>query len=76
MALEDMGLTLTLLGRLLKHMAAMGVIREFDVGKYVSTELSTSMTVPAFRDAVPVWYVEASNTLHLTFISNKLLLQF
>ncbi|MCJ1306215.1 hypothetical protein MMC08_009033, partial [Hypocenomyce scalaris] len=42
-----------LLGRILKHLAAMGVIHEVDADSYASTSLARALTVPIYRDGIP-----------------------
>lgn len=42
-----------LLGRILKHLSAMGVLREVDADLYASTPLSNALAVPKYRDALP-----------------------
>ena len=37
---------------MMKHLAAMGTVRETDVDTYAATPLAGALTVPEFRDSV------------------------
>ena len=52
-----------LLGRLLKHIAAMGVIEEVGPDQYMHKPLSNALINPVYRDAVPCWFVDTSWSL-------------
>lgn len=45
------------LGRLLKHLAAMGTIYETGPNEYVPTPLSKALREPVYRDAYPTMFV-------------------
>ena len=45
------------LGRLLKHLAAMGTIYETGPNEYVPTALSNALKEPIYRDAYPTMFV-------------------
>jgi len=43
-----------LLGRIMKHLGSMGVVQEFDCDCYGPTRFSDALTVPSYRDGIPV----------------------
>ena len=51
------------LGRLLKHLAAMGTIYETGSNEYVSTPLSKALREPIYRDAYPTMFVSPLHVL-------------
>ena len=40
------------LARMMKHLAAMGTVRELDADTYSHTQLSKALTKPIYRDSV------------------------
>ena len=46
-----------LLGRLLKHLAAMGSIYEIGPNEYLPTPFSKALKEPIYRDAYPTMFV-------------------
>jgi hypothetical protein len=40
------------LARMMKHLAAMGTVRELDADTYSHTQLSEALTKPIYRDSV------------------------
>ena len=51
------------LGRLLKHLAAMGTIYETGSNEYVPTPLSKALKEPIYRDAYPTMFVLPTSCL-------------
>ena len=45
----------------MKHLSAMNVVRESKVDEFTSTRLSSSLTVPKYRDGISYKYIN----LHL-----------
>ena len=37
---------------MMKHLAAMGTVREVDADSYIPTRLSMALTQPMFRDSI------------------------
>ena len=52
------------LGRLLKHLAAMGSIYETGPNEYIPTPLSRVLKEPIYRDAYPAMYLLRILYLH------------
>jgi hypothetical protein len=52
---------LTHLGRLLKHIGAMGYIKETDADTYAPTNFSNALTIPIIGDGYPCLYVSPSS---------------
>ena len=48
-------------GRILKHLAAMEVIREVDADSYVPTKFANALAVPKYRDGISFWYANDSH---------------
>ncbi|KAL8698176.1 MAG: hypothetical protein Q9201_006716 [Fulgogasparrea decipioides] len=50
---SEVGADPKLIARILKHLASMQVIQEVDVNCYKPTKLTSALTIPKFRDAIP-----------------------
>lgn len=61
---KSTGADAALLARTMKHLSAMNVVGETGADEYISTPISTALTVPKFRDGISYLFNVAGPSFH------------
>ena len=61
---------LTLSARTMKHIAAMGYIKETGADEYAPSNFSRALNIPTIGDGYPCLFVFASSTLAMRWRAN------